>query len=84
MVATKNVVLAAAAAGAAVVQASNNPITSVVNAVGSAVGGVASAVGLKVRGTNNVFEERGKLPSHGPSLPAALTNIHRNCSSCCS
>jgi hypothetical protein len=75
MVATKNVVLAAAAAGAAVVQASQNPITSVVNAVGSV---------LKVRGTNNMFEERGKLTCHGPSLPAALTNIHRNCSSCCS
>ena len=61
MVATQNVVLAVAAGAAAVVQASSNPL---------------SALGLKVRGTNNVFDERGKLPSHGPSLPAALTNIH--------
>jgi hypothetical protein len=65
MVAIQNVVLAVAAGAAAVVQASSNPLSA-----------IGSAIGLKVRGTNNVFDERGKLPSHGPSLPAALTNIH--------
>lgn len=57
-------------ASAAVAQACWNPIKTIGKL-------------LKVRGTNNMFEERdlierGKLPSRDPSLGAALTNIPRD------